>query len=337
MFSFPALLTVFGVAVAATEHPPAVLVVCPGEDGCAEGLVWLDGLAELEGAFLHLAEAILDADAGAWENGAPLAVQFHSAVVRAREAAAGRHWNQAWMGLEDAEHALEKWAGTADNQELFDVAFLRGVVSMGQGHDPSRLHSFQRAAALAWNRSVELPTQDEAVLTAWYTAQETMLAEQVGRLRIVGSAPDAEFYLDGVLLGPPPLEVRVFPGGHRVTAVELEHQREWKRQVVIHSQQTTALSVRFDRKDDLRWVEAQLAGAFGGQPVDGAALDLVSDWAARQHHDMVRLVMAQPVSSEPGGVPQDPAGVPDGPDFVLLQVLYDPGVRRFSAPGEVDP
>jgi hypothetical protein len=47
--------------------------------------------------------------------------------------------------------------------------------------------------------------------------------------------------------------------------------------------------------------------------------------------------MAQPVSSEPGGVPQDPAGVPDGPDFVLLQVLYDPGVRRFSAPGEVDP
>lgn len=337
MIHLSVLVTTIGLCSAATERAPAVLVVCPREDGCAEELAWLDGQPELEGASLQLAEGILDIDAGAWEGGAPLAQQFSEAVSRARDAAAGGHWNQAWMGLEDAEYALERWAGTAGNQELFELAFLRGVVAMGQGSDPARLHSFQRAAALAWNRSVALPTSDEAVLTAWYAAQEAMLAGGVGRLRIVGSAPDAEFFLDGVRLGPPPLEVRVFPGGHRVTAVEQDREREWKRQAVIHSGQTTTLSVRFDRKDDVRWVVAELQGALAGRSVDGAVLELVSDWAAREHHAMVRLVMAEPLGR---AVPVDPSGASspvEQPEYSFRQVLYDPVVRRITDNGSEGP
>jgi hypothetical protein len=300
----------------------ANLVLCPDEDRCAEALAWLDGLPALDDAPLQLAEAVLELDTGGWQDGEPLAEVFSDALTRARLALDKRHWQTADGALLDADRALERWAGTADAQALVDLWILRGVVRLHQDRQRSAEAAFQRAATLAWNRSVVLPMEDETIQQAWLEAQRAVLAQPTGRLRLSGSTTGCLLHLNGVPLGQPPLELVVFPGQHRLTATDPDRGLEWKRDLTVHPGQTTTAVAGFQHSGDARWVVQRLEEAMTGLAPPAEVLDVLSDWAGRHGLLQVRLLAAQPSQ---GTRTEDPV-------YELQELVYDPLLRRLSAP-----
>ncbi len=321
----PHLLLLFALAAASpalAAGRSATLVLCPRDDSCAEELAWLDAQPALDDAPLQLAEGVLELDTGGWEDGEPLGEVFEEALIRAREALAKRHWETADGALLDAERALEHWAGSARTQALVDLWVLRGMVRLHQDRQRSAEASFQRAAAIAWNRSVVLPVDDEWVVQAWYDAQQAVLVQPTGRLRLSGSAPGTRLQLNGIDLGEPPLEVDVFPGQHRLTATTPGQGLEWKRELMVLPGQTTTAVTSFGHSGDPRWVTRQLEEAMAGTPVPSEVLDLLSDWAGRHGLFSVRVVMAEPTQ---GTRASDPV-------YSLRELVYDPLLRRMEAP-----
>jgi hypothetical protein len=309
-------------ASAQASERGATLVLCPRDETCAEELMWLDAQPALDGPPLQLAEAVLELDSGGWEDGEPLGAVFEEALERARASLERRHWETADGALQDAERALERWSGLADNQALVDLWLLRGLVRLHQQRDRSAAICFQRAAALAWNRSVTLPSEEPRLAEAWQQAQLELLARPTGRLRLSGSGGGTVLHLDGIALGAPPLEVEVFEGVHRLTATAASGDRSWKRTVTVKAGQTTTAVVLLSQGGGARWAVERLEAALRGEPAPAEVLDLLSDWAGRHGLQWIRIAMAEPGH---GTRAEDPI-------YELRELVYDPHLRRLVTP-----
>jgi RimJ/RimL family protein N-acetyltransferase len=318
------MITLLFAVQAGAEEPgrSATLVLCPREETCAEELMWLDAHPSLQGAPLQLAEAVLELDTGGWEGGEPLGALFEESLERARRDLERGHYESADGALRDAERALERWAGLVENQALVDLWLLRGQVRLHQQRDSSARACFSRAAALAWNRSVTLPSDDPALALAWHEAQRALVRQPTGRLRLSGSDRGLTLYLDGVPLGSPPLELELFEGTHRLTAAAADGRGSWKREVTIKPLQTSTALVRLSSGDDSGWITEHLEAAVQGEPAPTEVLDLLSDWAGRHGLQQLRIVMAEPGQ---GTRASDPV-------YELRQLVYDPRLRRLHPP-----
>ena len=136
------------------------LVVCPTDDPCAQVAYDLEQMPGMRDRPLLPFDQILERDGAEWEDGELLSARFDAAMDRARTAWTARRFDDAGRALEDAAVALGRWSGTADPQLLFDLAYLKGAVSVQRGEDPES--DFRQAAAVAWNRTVTLAVEDPA-------------------------------------------------------------------------------------------------------------------------------------------------------------------------------
>lgn len=300
---------------ASTLSKRVTLVLCPDVATCADEMMWMAGLQSLSGDSLLLADTVLELDAQGYQNGVPAEDRFKQGIAKAREDLAQRRWASADGALEDARLAIERWNGTASNQDLFDLYFLRGALRVLQGQ--SGTDSFRQAAALTWNRSVVFPMEDEALLEAYYGAQRSLLEEGTGTLTVESALPDAEIFLDGVPLGPAPVEVRAFPGRHRLTATQGPTTMTWKKDLYIRAGEAAQAQARFDRSSDAAWVYDQLVLALSFRTMDPAVATLLADWARQQNVTLIRLAEAErldkPRAKKPPKKAKKPAKKADPP------------------------
>ncbi|MFH1463228.1 MAG: hypothetical protein ABIO70_02470 [Pseudomonadota bacterium] len=315
------LIALLPLALGARRPATANLVLCPAEGDCADALMWLDQVPYLDDAPLQLVEAVMGADSGGWESGEPLEDRYRTAMQIARDAIAEHHWVTADGAIEDAERCLERWAGTVPNAELFELFYLRGVAGLGQKEGMRARQSFERAAVLSWNRSQTLPVTDPEARDYWYSAQKALLEGETGRLRI-GGATSAELYLDGVQLGAPPMELVVFPGRHRLTARDRDHELAWKRDVIVHPGATTTIAARFDQSGDAAWVTERLRAAMDGEAAPAEVLDVLADWSLRHGVRTLRILWAVPIEGRVRG----------DEGYLLRELDFDPVLRRLQAP-----
>ena len=286
------------------EHRVA-LVLCPTEDPCSTEIFRVEGKVPMP---MLMVEVVLELDAAEWEGGETLEALFGAAMERARAAWEAKRWGAADIALDDAEEALKRWSGTATNQQLFDLHYLRGAVRVARGEDATT--DFRQAAAVAWNREVALPLQD-AVAKAYYDAMPGLVRGGTGKLRLTEAPRGASWFLDGVELGHAAAEVRVFPGMHRVTARQDRMIRTWKRDVRVDVRQVRDVTMQFSPADDAVWVQAQLRAAFAGAPLPAEVMTLLSAWCERKDVHQLRLVMV---------------------GDVVRTLEYDPKLKRVTRP-----
>lgn len=313
-----------GIVAAPPEGARSVvLLLCPDEATCSDETFWLAHHPELEKEPIVLVDVLLAQNAARQEDNTARQIRFRNALEDAgARLAAGDHSGAAFA-LDLAEQALAGWTGTAGTQELFDLHFLRGALSVrrgGTGED-----SFAAAAAVAWNRSVRLPVSDAKVSAAWTAALRRTLEAGTGRLRIEAGPPGTSYFLDGIELGPGPLVVDVFGGTHRVTATHPSGQ-EWRGELVVVPGRTAKARARLSLADDTRWVTTQLGRALDTRQVDPELGELLRGWCEHFGVRTLRLVRAD----VDGPVSVDAAGNRALPAYSLRAVWYDPQVRRFS-------
>lgn len=273
------------------------LALCLDVERCAEEIAWLSELDALGGERVDVADTILELDVGDWRDGVSLPDRFRGGIQKAIEEYKAKRLSSADSALSEAERALDAWPDSPSTQELFDLFFLKGAVRFARGPRNGHEESFRQAAALAWNREVRLPIEDESAIEAYYFAQSSLVSEGTGTLRVEQGLPGVHCSLDGVLLGPPPVEVRVFGGRHRLTAVQDGTLLKWKRDILVPPGRSAAVKPSFNRVGDTRWVYEQLLTAIYKRRIDSSVAELLGEWCRR--HDLVLLRIARVEAVKP--------------------------------------
>ncbi len=303
------------------------LLIC-AEDGCPDRMFWISFEPAFEDLPVVAVEALMAEDTVATGDDVQ-AQAFDDALERARAAVLAGHWATADGALDDAESILEAWTGSPDNQALFDLWFLRGaareVTAPGTGAG-----AFAQAAAVTWNRSVQLPDGLDAYRQPYYDALARLLSQGVGTLVIEDPGARAEHQLDGVALGDAPLKLQVLPGRHRLTAQGRRYAEDWKVEVDIRPGRTTTTRALFPGEASDRWAADGLSAAFDNRYLDPQLAELLERWAERHALRTIRLLRLDPEArpTAPDAIEQE-AGT-GLPVFELRQLWYDPRLRRFS-------
>lgn len=334
----PALSLVFplviGPARAGFVHQPPPdtrevgILVCV--DDCADRMFWVEHEPALRGLLLVGVQAILEQNTASVAQGQAAAGAFQDALLRARTSFDAREWKTAETALDDARRDLDGWRGTPPHQELFTLWFLRGAVNLAQGYS-SATQDFRRAGTTAWNRSVGLPVDVDPYAAAYYAAVAELIQEPPGTLVLEAGGGSPLYSVDGIPLGAPPLRIELFPGVHRVTALEPALTQEWRREVTVASRRTTTARARFIGGDDPQWASDALSATIDTHAIPPELADLMSDWADRYGVRQVRLMRLDPIE----GAGSHPSGSTDGvrdplAGYTLHDVVYAPKERRFS-------
>lgn len=328
-----------------TAGKRTTLVLCPDVSTCAEEMMWVSGLRDVAGDSVLLADAVLELENGNWSGGEMLGDRFREDLGKAREDLEKKRLVSADSLLEDARQALDRWTGTATNQELFELYYLRGALRVMRG-DPAG-ESMREAAALLWNRTAEFPIADEKVQAVFYEAQRDLVAQGVGILHLESMLPGAILTLDGVPLGTCPLEVRAFPGRHRLTATQEGTRLQWRREVYVRPGDVTTAEARFDRSDDASWVYDQLLLAITFRTMDPAVANLLAEWSRRENVRTLRLARAELVrapktatmkrpETAPAPEVQEDAFAPGDGEVPVFQLDEEPEPAAPAAPRTVE-
>ena len=294
------------------------LLLCPEPATCSDETFWLTHLPDLEQTPIVLVDNLLAMNAARQANNTGRSIQFRDALLAARGAVTAQDWSAATFALDEVERALDGWTGSPTNQELFDIHYLRAVIAQARHIDAA--DSLSAAAAVAWNRTVTLPVPDEATATAYYAALADVIHGGTGSLHLDAGPVGTVYFLDGIELGPGPLDLQAFPGAHRLTAFHPSSTQEWRATVTLQAGRTVRARARLSLAEDEAWVTAALNRALEDRQVDPEIGDLLRGWCERFGLKTVQLVRAAPAST-------------DNPDplsaFTLHAVTYDPMVRRF--------
>lgn len=320
------LLSAWVARAGVVTEPPegatrVALVLCADEERCDEELYEATQLVALADEPIMRVDTLLAQRAALRAEADTVADRYAAALERARAAAAAGEWTTADYALTDASRVLGEWTGTPPHQALFDHAWLQGLVARGRGLDAAE--AFRDAAAIAWNRTVTFPVADEPAIDAYYAQLADLVAAGTGRLVLEPLAEGATWQLDGVELGPGPLEVEVFPGPHRLTARHTQTGQAWRGEVVVQPRRVSRARARFSLAEDARWVTEALGRALDDRKVDPELAELLRGWAERYGVRTVRLVRIRLPEAAPGA----PAAPP-----VLQWTAFDPLRRRFVDP-----
>lgn len=325
---------------------PAALVASPPEgaaevgvllcavDDCSDRMFWVSHEPSLEKLPIVVVDTLLAEDAATVAQGEELAAGFRAALAAARLAANEGRWRDVEFRLDDAEGRLARWRGTASNQELFELAFLRGAARVGAGEGSGEA-AFRQAAAVAWNRSVAEPVQDPKVLDAWSAALYDAIREPPAAIWVSPGSADPVYTLDGVPVGSAPLRLDVFAGVHRLTAVDERTGMVWTASVSVTAGGNARVTARFPGGSDPAWVAGELMASVSTHRMGNEVADLLAAWAGRHQLSRLRLLRLDPVAPA-APVGEDPAALGAAPAltpiFTLSSVTWEPLVRRLTVP-----
>lgn len=326
-----ALLCALALAGPVTSVPDGArevgLLLCAADD-CSDQLFWVSFEPAFKDEPILLVEALMaDRSAAARED--LEATAFAEALERARKAVLDGSWASAEGALDDAGAVLERWQGSPDNPTLFHYWFLKGAVTVLEGRSSGE-GSFQRAAAVAWNRSVAAPEGTERFEDAYYEAMEKLLSEPVATLVVPPGPAHVQYLLDGVPLGPGPLRVRVLPGTHVLSARDSRWSRDWQRELSLRPGKETSAEAHFPGEDGDRWAVEALAAAVDSFRLDPEAAELLAGWADRHGIQRVHLLRLDAVDRQEGDAIDAEAGA-SMPVFEAREAWYDPRLQRFSS------
>ena len=317
-----------------TAPPPGAtevgVLLCAG-DGCNDRMFWVthdSGLGDLP--VVNVDSLLADEEAASRDEEA--GPRYRAALETARLALVEGRRVEADNALHEADRALEVWAGSPSNQELFTRSFLAGAVALEGGLARVAREELRRAAATAWNRSVVLPAGTERWAEAYYAEVEALIATGTGRLAIGEGEMELQYALDGVPLGPAPIDVSVFPGVHRLTADHGRQGHTWTQDVEVVAGRTVSTQARTGSEGDARWATYQLVMAVETLQLDPALANLLDAWAERHGVRSLRLlrldldhqVQEDEIDRAVGGAL---------PTFTLKAARYDPALRRMTALG----
>lgn len=291
------------------------LLLCGGA-ACADRVWWATNEPPLRDEMLLLIDSLLADDTAAYEDGVTGKRAFQEALEKARLALVDKKWSAGERALDDAEALLRDWRGTADTADLFALYYMRGAAVVG-ADSGGGADSFRRAAAVAWNRTVEPPAGLEGFADAYYKELAELVHDPLGTIVIDGGSSATDYYLDGVKLGVAPLRVQVFPGNHRLTALDRERSLAWRAGVVVVPRETTTTRASFGGARDPEEVAELLGRAVETRQMDPDVGELLMAWADRRHIKSLHLCRLD----------QDPSGKVS---FSLKDVWYEPRLRRFS-------
>lgn len=279
-------------------------------------MFYVEHEAALQALPIILVDAMLAVDAASVAEGEADAHTFVAAMGDARASIAASRWEMADSALGDASRALASWRGTPSNQQLFDLWYLQGVTSLERAG--ASAEDFRAAAAVAWNRSVQLPVDGERYTKSYYSAVSQLVKEAPGTLSIAASGGTPTYFLDGIELGQAPIQVVVFAGVHRLTATDGRRSLDWRRMITVHSRETTTARARFPGGSDPERIAGELGRAVTSRQLSDDVAELLAAWAERTGVRTIRVLRL------------DEGRRRDVPVFSIHDVYYSPGVRRFS-------
>lgn len=308
------------------------LLTCVIED-CPDWIFWIGAEPAFDDLPVLVPDVLL-ADEVVGEPDEARAQAFAGALEAARQAVLEDSPMRARTSLDDAGRILGAWRGSPDNQALFSLWFLRGVVADVQQQSEGAVH-FRQAAAVAWNRSVAPPPGMEQWAEGYYAALAGMLEGGTGTMVVDAGRHGVTYALDGVALGEAPIRVQLFPGEHRLTAVDSYTGMQWRREVVIESGRTTTTRARFPGGADDRWAAGGMALAIDLRAIEPELAELLAAWARRHGLKRIRLIRLDP--SRPEGeldeIEQEAGETLS--TFIVRQVGYAPQLRRFEELPEI--
>lgn len=319
------VLLLASVAFAALVGTPPLgatevtVLACAG-DACADRIFWATNEPTLRDVPVVLVDTILAERIAEVTQGEAAVRGWREGLDAARLALIDHKWAAAESALDEAEKVLPQ--ARPSNQDLFTFTFLRGAVEYGRTEDTSGL---AHAAAIAWNRTVTLPEGLEALTPVYYDTLRELLQERPGQLVLERTQGDPDYELDGVKIGHAPIAVDLFPGVHRLRALDDVHKLEWVKDVRLVSGRTTRTRARFANGDDPVWAAEQLIAAIDTHQIDEELGDVLSEWAERHKLRRVRIIRLESV------VP--PAGTTSRfTEYTVEDIFYEPRLRRFSTP-----
>ncbi len=313
-----ALLTPLSPALAAPGE--AAVLLCESQESCKGDAHWVRGLEVIGDRELVVVEALLALDAAALGERAP-AARFGEAIALAEAEASRGRWRAAEAALDEAEAALEEWAGSPLNEELFALYALRGAALVRRKEPGAATFSFRQAAAVAGVRSPPaLPVSDPEIEAAWLDARRLLAVEGEGTLALSGVPEGARVYIDGDYATDRDAALALPPGVHRITAERDDQLRPVVASVPVLAGRTSALALEFPPGESLGAVLDQLDAAFAGQPPPEALVDLLAGWCAQRELSAIQLLR----------VAWD-ASAPQPPDLKLTGAASD---RPEAADGE---
>jgi len=311
------LVELLAVALAAplTSPPPGAteltLQVC--HSACDDEAWWLGVQPAWEDEPILLAQALAYEQAALLVERRQLQV-FEGALARGEAAFAAGDLDEAAFELGYALDALERSTATASNAAHARLYLTLAATRQELGPRFAAPDLYRAAAALAWTQPLDVPEALVPYRQAYDDALVSLLAERLATVSLEG---DAVYALDGVLLGPGPVQVRVFPGPHRLTATEPVSGRQWREHVEVGPGQAVTARARFVPSEDGDWLNAELAALFTEGRMSTEAADLLTAWARAHHLRELQLVMAETTD------PQELL-------FEVHAVRYDPASRMLS-------
>lgn len=323
LLALPALVAVAlaGVYAAPPEGVREVtLLVCPTNPDCELEADWV-AEARPDAHFVSV-DSLLSLNVLQGGDDASRADLYARSLDAALEAAKAEDWTAATHQLDQAQKALAGWSGSPENQQLFNLYYLRGVVGLAvkkRGEE-----AFQQAAAVAWNRSVTLPLDVEPYASLYYKALYDLLNEGLGQVQLT-AVPGARYLLDGVDVGEGPLLISVYSGTHRLNAVRTGSTATWRSSLKVQAFRTSVATAKPASADDLGWLAGGMVEAVDERVLDPEIDALLRDWCAHYGLARVHILVAEP-AIDPLAEPGEPSTA-----FGLRGVLWDPKLRRFSA------
>lgn len=169
-------------------------------------------------------------------------------------------------------------------------------------------------------------------MAAWTDFLASEARVPTGRLQVRSHPARPDLVIDGVPVGPGPVEVRLRPGLHRVSATRSDTESGWSTQVEVLADQLTVTRPRFSLLDDPVVARLDLSAVFTSLTVRPEVAELLDEWCERYAIRSIRFVEIEdlpPVSElvrvQGGGLRE----VLSTPERRLRVVRYLPGQQRW--------
>ncbi len=274
----------------ASGSPAAGLLLCAPGSSCIDEARWL---AEHSSEAVTLpvvffAEALSD-PGDSYGTALMHRRAFDDGLAAALAAWATRDLPRTTSQLDAAERELAALSMPVPQQSLFDLYFLRGGVAHERGDAAAPAH-FARAVAVAWNRTVRLPTPEGPVAVAYQQAQHRILHAKTGVLALAAPALGGVWNVDGVEVGGQAAALIVLSGAHRVIASVPGKTLFWATTATVDPGTTLPIAAEFppqlpiDTLADLLRAEAQ------GATPDAVAHEVLRAWGAQRGVGALRVL-----------------------------------------------
>ncbi len=301
--------------------PSVTLLICPSDPDCVGEAEWVSDARPND--TLVYVDSLLSLNVMKGGDASSRAETFAASLDLARTAFQNEQWSMTTKHLEDAQRALSGWNGAPENQQLFDLYYLRAAAKLATSKQAGE--AFQQAASIAWNRTVTLPTEAEPYASLYYRAVHDLLTEGLGQI-VLTAVPETQYILDGVQLGEGPLQISVFAGVHRLNATRIGSSDTWRTSLRVQAFRTSTATARPASPDDVGWLAIGMLQAVEEKTLEPDIAALLKDWC--EHYDLSKVYI---LVAEPAADPFADAEDPFAPKaYGLRGVSYDPALRRFG-------